>query len=113
MLAGLAFLSRRLENWETLALGFLPVFFLVAPTYYYYMMLVIPLLFFYGRIPRPECTLGVAWLLASSSIGYVVQDAVGRELPLFYVLSLMVLAVCALMSFSAWPEVGRRSAVLD
>ncbi len=111
MLAGLAFLSRRLENWETLALGFLPVFFLVAPTYYYYMMLVIPLLFFYGRIPRPECTLGVVWLLASSSIAYVVQDAVGRELPLFYALSLMTLAVCALMCFSAWREVGRRSVV--
>jgi hypothetical protein len=106
MLAGFAFLSRRLANWETLALGFLPVFFLVAPTYYYYIMLVIPLLFFHGRISRPECTLGVVWLLASSSIAYVVQDAVGRELPLFYSLSLMVLAVCALMSFSAWREAG-------
>ena len=106
MLAGLAFLSRRLENWEVLALGFVPVFFLVAPTYYYYIMLVIPLLFFYGRVSRPECTLGVVWLLASSSIAYVVQDVVGRELPLFYTLSLMTLAVCALMSISAWRETG-------
>ena len=64
------------------------------------------MLFFYGRIPRPECTLGVVWLLASSSIAYVVQDAVGRELPLFYTLSLMTLAVCALMSISAWRETG-------
>jgi hypothetical protein len=109
MLGALSFLTRRLENWERLALGFVPVFFLVAPTYYYYMMLVIPLLFFYGRIPRPECTLGVVWLLASSSIAYVVQDAVGRELPLFYALSLIALAVCALMSFSAWREVERQS----
>ncbi len=102
MLAGLAFMTRRLETWETLALGFVPVFFLVAPTYYYYIMLVIPLLFFCGRLPRFECTLGVAWLLGSSSIAYVIQDAVGRELPLFYALSLIFFAVCALMSVSAW-----------
>ena len=102
MLAGLAFMTRRLKTWETLALGFVPVFFLVAPTYYYYIMLVIPLLFFCGRLPRFECTLGVAWLLGSSSIAYAVQDAVGRELPLFYTLSLIVFAVCALMSVSAW-----------
>jgi hypothetical protein len=112
MLAGLAYLTRRLESWETLALGFVPMFFLVAPTYYYYIMLVIPLLFFCGRISRIECRLGVAWLLASSSIAYVVQDAVGRELPLFYALSLIVLAVCVLMSFSAWRELGRSGVAL-
>ena len=104
MLGGLAFITRRLKSWEILALGFVPTFFLVAPTYYYYIMLVIPLLFFCGRIPRPECTLGAAWLLASSSIAYVVQDAVGRELPLFFVLSLIVLSMVALMSASAWRE---------
>ena len=102
MLAGLAFMTRRLETWETLALGFVPVFFLVAPTYYYYIMLVIPLLFFCGRLPRHEGALGVAWLLGSSSIAYVVEEAVGRELPLFYTLSLIVFTVCVLMSVSAW-----------
>lgn len=101
MLAGLALIVRRLENWETLAVGFVPVFFLVAPTYYYYIMLVIPLLFFCGRLPRPECVWGIAWLLGSSSIAYLVEDAVGRELLLFYALSLIVFSLCVQMVFSA------------
>ena len=109
VLMGTVALSKRLKDWETLALGFVPTFFLVAPTYYYYMMLIIPLLFFAGRIDRRECTIGAAWLLVSSSIAYVVYDSVGRELQLFYVLSCMILGVCALMCLSALLQVSRNA----
>ena len=101
VLIGFVYLTRRMRDWETLALGFVPTFFLVAPTYYYYMMLVIPLLFFCGRANRPECVVGILWLLVSSSIAYVVHDSIGRELQLFYVLSLMIFGVCLLMGVSA------------
>ena len=101
MLIGVVYLTRRLKDWETLALGFVPTFFLVAPTYYYYMMLVIPLLFFCGRANRSECVIGILWLLVSSSIAYVVHDWIGRELQLFYILSLMIFGVCLLMGISA------------
>ncbi len=41
---------------------------------------------------------------------YLVQDAVGRELPLSYALSLLILYVCLLMALSAWLEsAGRRN----
>jgi len=110
VLVGLGYLSRRLRDWEILALGFVPLFFLVAPTYYYYILLVIPLLFFAGRMGRLECAIGVAWLVGSSSIAYVVHGAVGRELPLSYTLSLLILGTCLLMTLSAWLEpVGRRN----
>ncbi len=101
VLIGVVYLTRRMRDWETLTLGFVPTFFLVAPTYYYYVMLVIPLLFFCGRANRPECVMGILWLLVSSSIAYVVHDSIGRELQLFYVLSLMVFGVCVLMGLSA------------
>jgi hypothetical protein len=101
VLAGCAFLARRLENWEILALGFVPTFFLVAPTYYYYMMLVVPLLFFAGRPRRPESALGIVMLLLSSNVGYFIYERMGRELQLFYALSLMILVVGLLMCFSA------------
>ncbi|MCH9003297.1 MAG: hypothetical protein IIC02_12050, partial [Planctomycetes bacterium] len=101
VLIGFVYLTRRLKDWETLALGFVPTFFLVAPTYYYYMMLVIPLLFFCGRANRSECVIGILWLLVSSSIAYVVHDWIGRELQLFYILSLMIFGVCLLMGISA------------
>lgn len=65
------------------------------------MMLVIPLLFFCGRANRPECAIGILWLLVSSSIAYVVYDSIGRELQLFYILSLMIFGVCLLMGGSA------------
>lgn len=90
-------MTRRLDDWETLARGFIPTFFLVVPTYYYYIMPVIPLLFFSGRMKLPECAIGVVWLFTSSSIGYVVHDSVGRELQLFYALSLIIFGVCRLM----------------
>ncbi len=101
VLVSLIYLTRRLKDWETLAFGFVPTFFLVAPTYYYYMMLVIPMLFFCGRMNRPEGTIGISWLLVSSSIAYVIHDAMGRELQLFYALSLMIFGVCLLMAVGA------------
>ncbi len=49
------------------------------------------------------------WLLGSSSIAYLVHGAVGRELPLSYTLSLLILGTCLLMTLSAWLEpAGRR-----
>ncbi len=40
---------------------------------------------------------------------YLVQDAVGRELPLSYALSLLILGACLPMALSAWLEsAGRR-----
>lgn len=101
VLAGCIYLSRRLADWEILALGFVPTFFLVAPTYYYYIMLVVPFQFFAGALRRPECALGVVGLFLSSNVAYFVYESVGRELQLFYALSLMVLAMILLMCFSA------------
>ena len=101
VLGACIYLSRRLANWEVLALGFIPTFFLVAPTYYYFIMLVVPFLFFAGTLRRPESALGVVCLFLSSNIAYFIYDSVGRELQLFYALSLMVLAVVLLMCFSA------------
>ncbi len=40
---------------------------------------------------------------------YLVQDAVGRELPLSYALSLLILGVCLLMALSAWLESAGRA----
>jgi hypothetical protein len=89
--------------------GFVPLFFLVAPTYYYFILLVIPLLFFAGRVQRLECATGVAWLLGLPSIAYLVHGSVGRELPLSHALPLLILGVCLLMALSAWLEpVGPR-----
>ena len=124
-LIGFVFLTRRLKDWEILACGFIPTFLLVAPTYYYYIMLVMPLLFFAGRINRPECRMGIVWLLLSSNIAYVIYDSVGRELQLFYAISCMVFGVCLLMCLSAAlqivprkdankdPYLGLRSSVME
>lgn len=108
VLVGFAFLIRRKRLWEVLALGFVPTFFLVAPTYYYYIMLVVPMLYFAGRIHQRACAIGVVCLLISSNVAYVIYDSVGRELELFYVLSCMILFVCALMCFSAQTKVVDR-----
>lgn len=101
---------RDLDPWEGLACGFITTFFMVAPTYYYYIMLVIPLLFFCGRLERPERAAGLLWLLGSSSLAYAIHDAQGRTLLLFFVLSCLLLGVCLLMVLAAIAHAYQSSA---
>ena len=47
------FAVRGLKDHLAFVFGFIPCFFLVAPTYYYYIMILVPFLFFASQMDRP------------------------------------------------------------
>lgn len=69
--AATLYFATRLAPHRALLLGFVFVFFLVAPTYYYYLIVVLPLLFFSERIDEPTGVLGTALLLLGGMAGYL------------------------------------------
>ena len=45
--------AKGLKDWQALTFSFVPMFFLVAPTYYYFIILLVPMLFFAADLERP------------------------------------------------------------
>jgi len=99
MLAISFFLVWGLKDHEALAWSFVPVFFMVAPTYYYYIMLVIPMLFFSLHLHRPTRLIGVLALLAMALPGYYMYGDMGwrQQFPTYYYHSLMYFLVVLYM----------------
>jgi hypothetical protein len=60
----------RLEDHDVLALGFVPMFVLVAPTYYYYIVLLLPFLFLAQRLDRWSGAIGLVYLFLFGMAGY-------------------------------------------
>jgi hypothetical protein len=60
----------RLDDHDVLALGFVPVFVLVAPTYYYYIVLLLPFLFLARRLDRASGAIGLFYLFLFGMAGY-------------------------------------------
>jgi len=56
------FCVRKLEDYESLAFSYVPLFFLTAPTTYYHIGLVVPLFLFLPKIDRLPRAFGVAFL---------------------------------------------------
>jgi len=110
------FMVKGLKDHEALAFSFVPLFFLVAPTYYYYIMLFIPLLFFEPKLERPSGAIGIIMMFATGMAGYVFYNLayVGRdpvkywrqEFPTYYFMSvlllIMVLHMMALAAVQTW-----------
>lgn len=90
------FSVRSLDDDEAMAMGYVPAFFLVAPTYYYQVMLLVPFLFFATRSLRPERLAGMFLLFSISLVANACYGRWGRGYTLFFVLS------CLLMLFSLY-----------
>jgi hypothetical protein len=93
-----------LKDHEALSWSFVPLFFLVAPTYYYYIMMVIPLLFFTSALERPTRALGAILLLACAMPGYYFYSNLGygQQFATYYWHSVMFLFLCGYMLLIAY-----------
>ena len=58
VLVGTFLAVRALEDYEAIVLGFVPTFFLTAPTFYYYAMLVVPFLLFAPKTGQADRACG-------------------------------------------------------
>jgi hypothetical protein len=91
------FAVRHLKDWRALAFGFVPCFFLAAPTYYYYIMLLVPLLFLLPHLERPLHASGAALAFATAALGYWFYGMWRQEYATYYYLSCCVAGIVLLM----------------
>ena len=97
------FPARRLEDYETIPYGFVPAFFLTAPTFYYYVMLVVPLLLFAPKMNRWPRAIGMAGMFAVCVASYWLNRTVPLEFRLCLIMSWMLQAlVVYMMAVSFW-----------
>lgn len=93
---------RRLRPWQALYLGFVPVYFLTAPTFYYFVMLVVPFLFLADRLDQGWRAVGAASLFAVSILAYALDFKLPQSYGLFFAISAGLFVSCALLWVAAW-----------
>lgn len=96
------FAVRRLGDAQALAFGFVPGFFLVAPTYYYYLILLLPFLFFAAIERTLPGTLGLAYLFLTGLLGFAFYYRWDQYFPTTYGNSLLLLGLTLGMIATAW-----------
>jgi hypothetical protein len=93
-----------LKDHRAFIVGFVPLFFLVSPTYYYYIMLLLPLLFFAERLDEPRYAAGLAAMFATGMSGYGLYASWKQGYPTYYWLSVQVMAMSLYMLVLAFAE---------
>lgn len=88
---------RNLPPHRALILGFVPVFFLIAPTYYYMVMLVVPFLFFAEEGERWPRALGMVLMFATAYVGHALYLEHSRSWMTFFWVSALIFAACVYM----------------
>ncbi len=104
------FAVRGLEDHRALAFGFVPLFFLVAPTYYYYVVLLVPFLFLAEKMERASAALGVAYMLFVGLAGHWLYQRFEQSFTTYYWSSVLVLILALYLLALALGETGRREA---
>lgn len=99
--------ARDLDDDEALALGFVPVFFLVAPTHYYYLMLLVPALYFAPKVDQPLRAVGLLLLFGSAML-CASHNNVGWRFPMPFDMSCIYLAMVVYMMLVAVLEARLR-----
>jgi poly-gamma-glutamate capsule biosynthesis protein CapA/YwtB (metallophosphatase superfamily) len=85
--------ARRVEDYETIPLGFVPAFFLAAPTFYYYVVLVVVALMFAPKLGHPLRAFGLAGMFSISIVCYVMHQFWALRYVLSFAMSCLLLAL--------------------
>lgn len=93
-----------LKDYRAYVLGFVPLFFLVSPTYYYYIMLLVPVLFFAPRIEHAPYALGMCLMYLTGMSGYWFYGIWQQNYGTYYWLSVEILVMVLLMLSLAFME---------
>jgi len=93
-----------IRDHRAFMLGFIPLFFLVSPTYYYYVMLLLPFLFFAERLDEPRYAAGLALMLLTGLSGYGLYALWKQGYATYYWLSVQVMVMCLYMLALSYGE---------
>lgn len=101
------FAVRRLADHRALAFGFVPMFFLVSPTYYYYIVLLVPFVFLAEQIDRASGALGLTYMFLFGLAGHVFYQRWEQLPPTYYANSWLSLGLALYLLAIAWSESWR------
>lgn len=93
-----------LKDYRAYIMGFVPLFFLVSPTYYYYIMLLTPLLFFAPRIEYGRYALGLCLMYLTGMAGFWFYELWRQGYGTYYWLSVLVMLMVLYMLALAFVE---------
>ncbi len=71
------FVSWRVEDYETLPLGYVLAYFMTAPTFYYHVMLIVPFLLFVPKLHSFRHAMGTALMFGLCVVWYVLSSFYG------------------------------------
>jgi hypothetical protein len=94
----------RCEDYEAIAVGYIPLFFLTAPTTYYHIGLLIPLFFFLPKMEKGYRAVGAAMLFGISAYFVLLNLSTRSPSQLWrcsYVISCVLLIFVLYMGFAA------------
>jgi len=94
--------ARRVKDHEALCLGYVPVYFLTAPTFYYHVMLIVPMVYFLMRLGTGLRTMGAALLFAIAFAGVYLTATSGMALFASFMLSCMLAVFCGFFLAAAY-----------
>ena len=100
---------RRLPDHDALAMGFVPMFVLVSPTYYYYIVLLLPFLLLAERLDRRSGLVGVLYMFLFGMAGHWLYQRWDQYFTTYYWNSVLALVLAAYLIAVALAE-RRRSA---
>ncbi len=103
-LAVSCFAAARLKDARAFAFGFVPTFFLTAPTYYYYIVLLLPFLYFASDLDRLRGTLGTIYLFLFGALGFAFYFRWDQYFATYYWNSALALGLTLAMAAAAFAE---------
>ncbi len=98
------FACMTLKDYRAYILGFVPMFFLISPTYYYYIMLLVPLLFFAPRIEHGRYAVGMSFMYITGMSGFWFYSMWQQGYGTYYWLSYQIMMTLLYMVALAYIE---------
>ena len=87
----------RIEDYEAIAYGFVPAFFLAAPTFYYYVMLIVVVLLFIPKLDRFPRAVGGAGLFGITVAAFALNGFMPMAFDFCFWLSCILLGLVCYM----------------
>ena len=97
VLAASVYLVRNLEDYETVAYGYVLAFFLTAPTFYYQVMVTVALFLFLPKCDQWPRLIGTVLMFAISIALFVLERYTKLDVRLSFIMSCMLMGLALYM----------------
>jgi hypothetical protein len=101
VLLAVLYLVKNLEDYETIPLGYVPAYFLTAPTFYYHVMLIAALFLFLPKRDNVQRLIGLVGMFMSSVVLFYTNRSLQLDLAFSFSMAWVLFVIVAYMLFTA------------